>query len=127
MRAVEKLKVLGNGFELIALGNGRFLVQSVPGELSMDHSRVLQLADHGGFVTRESISDRLHWDETRVANALEHLTKQGIAWIDEQAPDDTVYYWFPSLFLQLRSSPTASELSDSVASLSACQSSVDVQ
>ncbi|KAF7634805.1 Vacuolar-sorting protein SNF8 [Meloidogyne graminicola] len=41
MRAVKKLKVLGHGFELIALGGDRFLVQSVPGELSMDDARVL--------------------------------------------------------------------------------------
>lgn len=45
LRAIDKLKVLGNGFELIPLGSGRFLVQSVPGELNMDHTRVLQLAE----------------------------------------------------------------------------------
>jgi hypothetical protein len=45
LRAIDKLKVLGSGFELIALGGGRYLVQSVPGELNMDHTRVLQLAE----------------------------------------------------------------------------------
>lgn len=59
LRAVEKLKVLGSGFELVPLGGGRFLVQSVPGELSMDHSRVLQLAEDAGYVTKELIVDRL--------------------------------------------------------------------
>jgi len=119
LRAVEKLKVLGNGFELIPLGTGRFLVQSVPGELSMDHSRVLQLADTG-FVTQELIMDRLRWDERRASATLDHLVKQGIAWIDDQAPD-TRHYWLPSLFLQLRSNPSPStSVSDSVASLSAC-------
>lgn len=54
LRAVDKLKVLGNGFELIALGSGRFLVQSVPGELSMDDSRVLQLAEDAAYVTKVS-------------------------------------------------------------------------
>lgn len=43
------MKVLGHGFELIALGGGRFLVQSVPGELSMDDARVLQLAEESGI------------------------------------------------------------------------------
>lgn len=52
IRAVDKLKVLGNGFELIALGSGRFLVQSVPGELNMDDSRVLQLAEDAAYVTK---------------------------------------------------------------------------
>ncbi|CAI2347886.1 unnamed protein product [Caenorhabditis sp. 36 PRJEB53466] len=59
LRAVDKLKVLGNGFELVPLGGGRFLVQSVPGELSMDHSRVLQLAEDAAYVTKELIMDKL--------------------------------------------------------------------
>jgi ESCRT-II complex subunit VPS22 len=33
LRAIKKLKVLGNGFTVIPLGTGRFLVQSIPGEL----------------------------------------------------------------------------------------------
>ena len=32
LRAIKKLKVLGNGFTVIPLGTGRYLVQSVPGE-----------------------------------------------------------------------------------------------
>merc|ERR1712038_2024256 len=35
LRAIKKLKILGNGFSVIHLGSGRCLVQSVPGELSM--------------------------------------------------------------------------------------------
>ena len=31
--SAKKLKVLGNGFTVIGLGSGRYLVQSVPGEL----------------------------------------------------------------------------------------------
>lgn len=44
LRAIRKLKVLGNGFSVIPVG-GSFLVQSVPGELTMDHTTVLQQAD----------------------------------------------------------------------------------
>jgi ESCRT-II complex subunit VPS22 len=33
VRAVKKLKVLGHGFQLIAMPGERFLVQSVPGEM----------------------------------------------------------------------------------------------
>lgn len=51
--------MLGSGFELVPLGGGRFLVQSVPGELSMDHSRVLQLAEDAAYITKELIIDRL--------------------------------------------------------------------
>ena len=34
---------MGSGFQVIPVGNKR-LVQSVPGELSMDHAAALQLA-----------------------------------------------------------------------------------
>lgn len=42
-RAIKKLHILGSGFQIIPVGNKR-LVQSVPGELSMDHAAVLQQA-----------------------------------------------------------------------------------
>jgi len=42
--AIRKLKVLGSGFTLIPIGS-RYLVQSVPGELTMDHASVLQQAE----------------------------------------------------------------------------------
>lgn len=44
MRAIKKLKVMGSGFGMIPVG-GSYLVQSVPAELNMDHTVVLQLAE----------------------------------------------------------------------------------
>ncbi|KAI1723866.1 EAP30/Vps36 family domain-containing protein [Ditylenchus destructor] len=101
IRAVKKLKVLGHGFELIALGGGRFLVQSIPGELSMDDARVLQLAEEaGGYVSRELIADHLRWDEQRIERVLQRLIKEGRVWMDDQPTDHTIHYWFPALFLE---------------------------
>ena len=45
-RAIKKLRVLGGGFAVIPVGKHR-LVQSVPGELNMDHTAVLQKAEVG--------------------------------------------------------------------------------
>lgn len=42
LSAVKKLKIFGNGFTVVPVGKGKYLVQSVPGELSMDHTAVLQ-------------------------------------------------------------------------------------
>ena len=42
--AIKKLKALGNGFSVIPTEHG-YLVQSVPGELTMDHTTVLQQAE----------------------------------------------------------------------------------
>ncbi|KJH47862.1 EAP30/Vps36 family protein [Dictyocaulus viviparus] len=118
LRSVDKLKVLGSGFELVPLGGGRFLVQSVPGELSMDHSRVLQLAEDAAYITKELIIDRLRWNGQRAQAALDHLVKEGLAWIDEQATD-TIQYWVPSLFLQQHChSSSNTSVSESIHSMS---------
>lgn len=41
--AIKKLKVLGNGFNLVTIGQQQ-LVRSVPGELNTDKNKVLELA-----------------------------------------------------------------------------------
>uniref|UniRef100_A0A3B4Z096 Vacuolar-sorting protein SNF8 n=1 Tax=Stegastes partitus TaxID=144197 RepID=A0A3B4Z096_9TELE len=76
VRAIKKLKVMGNGFGMIPVG-GSYLVQSVPAELNMDHTVVLQLAE-------------------------DHLLKEGLAWLDSQAAGEA-QYWLPALFSELSS------------------------
>lgn len=41
VRAVKKLRVLGSGLEVVATGSSQF-IYSIPGELSMDHTALLQ-------------------------------------------------------------------------------------
>lgn len=48
LRAVAKLKSLGSGFAALSVGDGRYVIQSVPGELTMDHARILEAAQVGG-------------------------------------------------------------------------------
>uniref|UniRef100_W5KMC9 Vacuolar-sorting protein SNF8 n=1 Tax=Astyanax mexicanus TaxID=7994 RepID=W5KMC9_ASTMX len=76
VRAIKKLKAMGNGFGMIPVG-GSYLVQSVPAELNMDHTVVLQLAE-------------------------DHLLKEGLAWLDSQAAGEP-QYWLPALFSELSS------------------------
>lgn len=60
--------------------------------------------------------DRLRWDDRRTDIVLEHLVKEGIAWVDSQSTD-TVQYWIPSLFLQQYChSSSSTSISDSIAS-----------
>ena len=47
LRAIRKLRILGNGFTVLTVGSLQ-LVQSVPGELTMDHTNVLQCAQVSG-------------------------------------------------------------------------------
>merc|ERR1719458_1138499 len=96
------LKELGNGFTLIPLRSGRYLVQSIPGEFSMDQTAILQRAEtNSGFVTAALLAKELGWDGERSGRALEQLTRDGLAWVDEQhgggdGGKETAY-WIPSI------------------------------
>ncbi|XP_034426150.1 vacuolar-sorting protein SNF8 isoform X3 [Hippoglossus hippoglossus] len=101
MRAIKKLKVMGNGFGMIPVG-GSYLVQSVPAELNMDHTVVLQLAEKKGYVTVGEIKESLKWEKERACHVLDHLLKEGLAWLDAQAAGEA-QYWLPALFSELTS------------------------
>ncbi|KAL2748386.1 hypothetical protein V1477_003029 [Vespula maculifrons] len=99
LAASKKLKIFGNGFAIVPIGRGKHLVQSVPGELSMDHTAVLQQASLSGnaHVSRSMLENELRWERERAQKALDHMVKEGLAWLDEQGEHETLY-WFPSLF-----------------------------
>uniref|UniRef100_A0A224YMG2 Vacuolar-sorting protein SNF8 n=1 Tax=Rhipicephalus zambeziensis TaxID=60191 RepID=A0A224YMG2_9ACAR len=95
LRAIEKLKALGKGFQLISIGC-RYLVQSVPTELSLDHTTVIKQAGTTGYASVGSLVQDLGWDNDRALKALEDLLKEGLVWLDTQAPKEHLY-WFPGL------------------------------
>nr|CAD7590543.1 unnamed protein product [Timema genevievae] len=99
LSAAKKLKIFGNGFSVLAVGKGQYLVQSVPGELSMDHTAVLQQASNSGraYVSLSILQNELKWESDRGQKALNHMVKEGLAWVDTQGTKETLY-WFPSLF-----------------------------
>eukprot|EP00731_Ephydatia_muelleri_P007663 Em0004g1a len=96
-RAIKKLHLLGSGFAVITAGSHR-LVQSVPGELSMDHSTVFQKAEATSYTSLEILMKDLGWTEQRARATLDHLVAEGMAWVDQQDNSGTVLYWFPGLF-----------------------------
>ena len=61
-------------------------------------SLFMLLQKSGGYVTRTALTSDLSWDTHRADIALQHLVKEGMAWVDTQAADDT-QYWFPGLFV----------------------------
>lgn len=99
LSAARKLRIFGDGFSVVPIGKGQYLVQSVPGELSMDHTAVLQQAASSGKanVSVSDLQDQLRWERNRAQKALDYMVKEGLAWIDTQDAKD-VLYWFPSLF-----------------------------
>ncbi|XP_005106633.1 vacuolar-sorting protein SNF8 [Aplysia californica] len=106
LRAIKKLKILGNGFSVHKVGQN-FLVQSVPGELTLDHTIVLQQAQENGHVTKSGIISNLSWEEERAKRALDFMVKEGLAWVDDQGRKERSF-WFPSLIPDFSSTPVAS-------------------
>ncbi|XP_021095608.1 vacuolar-sorting protein SNF8 isoform X4 [Heterocephalus glaber] len=76
LRAIKKLKALGSGFGIIPVG-GTYLIQSVPAELNMDHTVVLQLAEKNGYVTVSEIRASLKWETERARQVLVGAPAQG--------------------------------------------------
>lgn len=99
IRAANKLKIFGSGFGVLPVGKGQYMVQSIPGELSMDHTAVLQQVTNSnqGFISKSILKRELNWEDERAGKALDHMVQQGLAWIDLQNSSEKLYY-FPSLF-----------------------------
>jgi len=95
-RAAKKLKTLGNGFQILSIGNQK-MIQSVPCELSTDHTTVLLLGQEKHFVTPSMIDKELKWKKDRIDSVLELLVRESMAWIDDQSEMGERLYWFPSL------------------------------
>ncbi|ENN76665.1 hypothetical protein HUJ04_009079 [Dendroctonus ponderosae] len=97
--AARKLKIFGSGFNVISYGQGRYMVQSVPGELSTDHSVILTeaAASNRAYVSVSYLRKKLLWELARSQKALDSLVDQGLAWVDLQETGEKLYY-FPSLF-----------------------------
>ncbi|KAJ3054078.1 ESCRT-II subunit protein snf8, partial [Quaeritorhiza haematococci] len=68
-RSIKTLKPLGNGFEIITIGQ-RKMVQSVPRELNQDFATVLGLAQSTGYITVNDLNTKLGWDQERATQIL---------------------------------------------------------
>lgn len=101
LAAAKKLKIFGTGFTVIPVAKSQYLVSSVPGELSMDHTAILQLTTSLGiaYISISLINKHLKWDNERSVKALHYLVKEGIVWLDlKNTTDKETLYWFPSMF-----------------------------
>eukprot|EP00879_Flechtneria_rotunda_P020502 GHRR01021571.1.p1 GENE.GHRR01021571.1~~GHRR01021571.1.p1 ORF type:complete len:247 (+),score=73.94 GHRR01021571.1:298-1038(+) len=99
IRAIKKLKVLGSGIDVISIGP-RTYIRSAPGELNMDKNRVMELAQAKGYISAGELAARAGWSHQRCNQVLEELLKEGLAMVDDGAPDGVRLYWFLALMLQ---------------------------
>jgi len=98
LRALGTLRALGGGWDVLSVGAAR-VVRSVPTELNRDHSLLLELAGAGGegWVTAKGAADEAGWEEGRAQDACEALLREGIALVDDGAPDGVRRFYFTCL------------------------------
>ncbi|CAD7085163.1 unnamed protein product [Hermetia illucens] len=98
--AAKKLKIFGNGFVVYPVGKGKYMVQSIPGELSREESSILGVASNQeqGSVTVDLLMKQLGWTEFRTQQAIDKIVGEGLAWVDCPDSNSAPTYWFPSLF-----------------------------
>eukprot|EP00002_Diphylleia_rotans_P033492 TRINITY_DN7125_c0_g1_i7.p1 TRINITY_DN7125_c0_g1~~TRINITY_DN7125_c0_g1_i7.p1 ORF type:complete len:216 (-),score=44.28 TRINITY_DN7125_c0_g1_i7:146-793(-) len=68
-RVVKKIKLLGNGYDILYIGPKRF-VQSVPCEFNTDHMEVLRIAEDTGYYTLSQLKTQLGWDDARIQTTM---------------------------------------------------------
>ncbi|CAF0957492.1 unnamed protein product [Adineta steineri] len=102
LRAIKKLRALGDGFAVIepTNGQGRILIQCIPGELSMDHTAILNSLQTRSSFTKEQLRDQLKWSDERIEAAIDFMVKEGLVWIDNNGR--YTEYYFPGLFTAQR-------------------------
>lgn len=93
-RAVSKLDVLGGGYKVVSTGKGK-IVKSVPLELSLDHTKVLEHCGTKGYTSVSELRSATGWSQKRITTAVDFLINKEIAWVDKQSKETT--YWILGL------------------------------
>ncbi|KAF1921209.1 EAP30/Vps36 family-domain-containing protein [Ampelomyces quisqualis] len=92
-RAVDSLAPLGSCFTMLTIGH-RSLIRSVPKELNVDQSTVLEAIQVLGYVTVSMLQLNLGWERPRAVAVVEDLMVDSLVWVDYQAGENE--YWSPA-------------------------------
>ena len=95
-RAVKSLEPLMSGFKIITIGSAQ-MIRSVPKELNIDQSTVLEVIQIMGYISVSMLRDNLSWEKERAAAVIEDLVADSLVWVDNQAEEPE--YWSPSFIL----------------------------
>jgi len=68
-RAVQTMQVLGSGFKILLVGHEK-IIQSVPLELTTDHTTVIDIGQTTGWVNASLLSQKLGWADARILSIL---------------------------------------------------------
>lgn len=70
------------------------MVRSVPRELNIDQSTVLDTAQIAGRISVSMLCLNFHWKKERATSVLEDLLSAGMLWVDDQGQETE--FWLAS-------------------------------
>ena len=83
-KAIEKLSILGKGYQLIRFNKKEVpYLLSVPIELSRDHEELMTIAQLYGYVSQNIMENQNQWTKERFSLAISTLLIEGIVWVDD--------------------------------------------
>lgn len=92
VEALDHLKILGSELQLVKIGKKEY-IKSIPQEINIDQSRILETADILGYVSVSVLRDNFGWKRVRCHSAIDELVSTGILWVDIQDGKHEVKYW----------------------------------
>lgn len=92
-RALDSMAPLGGGFKIVQLGKHKF-IRSVPKELNLDQSTVLEVIQVLGYVSISMLRANLAWERARAVAVIDDLVSDSLLWVDSQAEETE--YWSPA-------------------------------
>jgi ESCRT-II complex subunit VPS22 len=99
LRAVTTLKPLGSSYSTLTVGH-KLYIRSVPKELNIDQSAVLEAAQLLGYVSVSMLMLNLRWPRARAKTAVDDLVSESMLWVDKQC--DEWEYWSPGFMLEIQ-------------------------
>lgn len=104
LRAVTTLKPLGSSYSTLSVGH-KLYIRSVPKELNIDQSAVLEAAQLLGYISVSMLMLNLRWPRARAKTAIDDLVSESMLWVDKQC--DEWEYWSPGFMLEIQESGNA--------------------
>jgi ESCRT-II complex subunit VPS22 len=99
LRAVTTLKPLGSSYSTVKVGH-KLYIRSIPKELNIDQSAVLETAQLLGYVSISMLMLNLRWPRARAQTAIDDLVSESMLWVDKQC--DEWEYWSPGFMLEIQ-------------------------
>jgi len=93
LRAVKSLEPLASGYAIMKLGSKQ-MIRSVPKELNVDQTTILEVIQVLGYITVSMLQINLKWARPRAVAVIEDLVADSLVWVDRQAEE--IEYWSPA-------------------------------